>query len=72
MSPLSLERYRGEPIEITTLNRADGTWTASAILPSGEPLPSSGQHPTEAAAKSEALSTAVAAMDRARSSIGKP
>lgn len=69
------EHYRGEPIEITTQQNADGSWNATAAL-SGQPAPLAAESgttfATEDDARQGALSAAAAAMDRARSRIGKP
>jgi hypothetical protein len=69
------EHYRGEPVEITTQQSTDGRWTAAAAL-SGQAVPSTVESgttfATEGEARQSALSAAAAAMDRARSHIGKP
>jgi hypothetical protein len=70
------ETYHGQHIIITTVQQADG-WTASAeLLDSGQRIPlgpgSDTAYPTEPEARRAALSAAVEAIDRSRTSRGKP
>jgi hypothetical protein len=72
------ESYRGQRIIVTTAQHVPGSWNAKADLPdsrlsavSPEEFPQEG-YPSEEAAKRAALSAAAGAIDRSRTSRGKP
>ena len=72
------ETYRGQRIIVTTVRQAEGNWSSKADLlgESGESAALvsevKGGYPSEEEARQAALSLAVSALDRARTSRGKP
>jgi len=67
------ELYFGQRIRIVTTREADGTWRATAELPEIQaPQLASETHASEGAARSAALSAAMAELDRRRARTGKP
>jgi len=71
------ETYHGQRIVITTLRQAEGDWTSRAeFVESGRRIPVSGasddRYSSEEEARHGALSIAAGAVDRARTSRGKP
>jgi hypothetical protein len=71
------ESYKGRRIIVRTKQTTAGAWTSEAELPDdGHAVPIAGvhrdQYGSEDEARRAALSVAVAAIDRARASRGKP
>jgi hypothetical protein len=69
------ETYYGHRVVVTTTETAAGAWSASARLPDdgeGATLGGEETYASEDEARRAAMSAAVAAIDRARSSQGKP
>ena len=71
------EKYRGQRIVVTTMQQG-GSWSGKADLVDESGLRSAlvseakGGHPSEEEARRAALSLAVEALDRGRTSKGKP
>jgi hypothetical protein len=69
------ETYKGTTIHIRTIRAPDGAWQASAEVAnqtSVAPLAAPGTYASEQEARSAALSTAAAHVDRSRAGVGKP
>jgi hypothetical protein len=69
------ETYKGTKIRIRTDRAPDGAWQASAEVAnqtSVAPLAAPGTYASEQEARSAALSTAAAHVDRSRAGVGKP
>jgi hypothetical protein len=71
------ESYQGRPITLTTEQTVDGSWAWKAEVPeevrgSAISSPADGTYRTEDEALSAARSAAAEAVDRARTSRGKP
>jgi hypothetical protein len=67
------ESYQGRPIVLTTKQTDDGSWAWEAEVPDEAiTSPADGECRTEEEALGAARSAAAAAVDRARTSRGKP
>jgi hypothetical protein len=71
------EFYQGEPITVSTQERTPGSWTSQAeFVLGGRIVRLAGgpeqEYPSEEEARRAAVSTAAAAIDRARAGRGKP